>query len=221
MVESTKKIEAKMDIILEKLEAATHSIGSELEETIKDRVADILSCVVQKAQGLRKELTEKNDETQVDLQAIRTSVDSPTKGLLQTITDTREHLHAEHGLMIQSETQMTKTLTDTMRRGLEAANIAEVEARAQSERTGTGAGTAKLPKFDGTTSWAVFRRQIENAEEDNCWTHSGKSTYLITALQGRATDVLHGVPKCAIYEETLEALEDRFGDQHLAADYGS
>jgi hypothetical protein len=48
-----------------------------------------------------------------------------------------------------------------------------------------------------------------------------KFTYLITALKGRATDGLHGVPKGATYEETPDALEDRFGDQHLAAAYRS
>jgi hypothetical protein len=48
-----------------------------------------------------------------------------------------------------------------------------------------------------------------------------KSTYLITFLQGRATNVLHGVPNGATYEKSLEALEDRFGDQHLAAAYHS
>jgi DNA anti-recombination protein RmuC len=109
-----------MDIHLEKMEAAIHSIGADLEETIKHRVADILSYVAQKTQGLCKELTEMIDEAQVDLQAIRTSVDMPKKSLLETIRDTREHLHEELGLMIQSETQMTKTLTDIMRRGLEA-----------------------------------------------------------------------------------------------------
>jgi hypothetical protein len=36
-------------------------------------------------------------------------------------------------------------------------------------------------------------------------------------LQGRATDVLPGVPKGETYEETLDVLEDRFGDQHLTA----
>jgi hypothetical protein len=80
---------------------------------------------------------------------------------------------------------------------------------------------AKLPKFDGTTSLALFRGQIENAAEHNCWTYSEKSTYLITALHVRATDVLHGVLKFVTYEETLEGLEDPFGDQHLAAAYRS
>jgi hypothetical protein len=40
---------------------------------------------------------------------------------------------------------------------------------------------------------------------------------LITTVQSRATDLLHGGPKGATYKESLEALEDRFGDQHLAA----
>jgi hypothetical protein len=46
----------------------------------------------------------------VDLQTIRTFVDTRTKSLLETITDTREYLHEDLGVMIQVETQMTKTL---------------------------------------------------------------------------------------------------------------
>jgi hypothetical protein len=48
-----------------------------------------------------------------------------------------------------------------------------------------------------------------------------KYNYLITVLQGRAINALHGVPKGATYEETPETLEDRFGEQHLAAAYRS
>jgi hypothetical protein len=94
----------------------------------------------------------------------------------------------------------------------------EVEVVAERRRgTGTGAGAPKPPKCDGTTSWTVFRRQFETVQEHNRWTQKKKSTYLITAFDGRATDVLHEVPKGANYEEILEALEDRFVDQHLAA----
>jgi hypothetical protein len=39
------------------------------------------------------------------------------------------------------------------------------------------------------------------------------------AGRGQATDVLREVPKGATYGKTLEALEDRFGDQHLASAY--
>jgi hypothetical protein len=40
-------------------------------------------------------------------------------------------------------------------------------------------------------------------------------------MQGRAIVVLHGIPKGATYEETLQALDDRFGEEHLAAAYRS
>jgi hypothetical protein len=59
----------------------------------------------------------------------------------------------------------------------------------------------------------VSRRQFETILQHNYWTRQLNSTYLITALQGRDTDVFHEVPKGATYEETLETLEDRFGDQ--------
>jgi hypothetical protein len=46
-----------------------------------------------------------------------------------------------------------------------------------------------------------------------------KSTYLITALEGRAADLLPGIPPNITYEDTLQALEDRFRDRHFAAAY--
>jgi hypothetical protein len=62
-------MQAKMDIRVhqEKMEAAIHCIQSGLEETIRHRVEDVLSCVNPKMQSLCEELTEKTDETQVVL----------------------------------------------------------------------------------------------------------------------------------------------------------
>jgi hypothetical protein len=65
----------------------------------------------------------------------------------------------------------------------------------------------------------VFRRQFETVTEHNHWSAKEKSTYLITALKGRAANVLHGIPTNTTYEGTLQALKDRFGDQHFAAAY--
>jgi hypothetical protein len=64
-------------------------------------------CVDQNIQGLLNELTEKNDETG-DLQVIRMSINMWTKSLLETITDTREHLHEK----LHIETQTTKALIE-------------------------------------------------------------------------------------------------------------
>jgi hypothetical protein len=83
------------------------------------------------------------------------------------------------------------------------------------------ASAVQPPKFDGNISWAVFRRQFENAAEHNCWTHQEKFTYLIIALKGRATNVLQDIPTSATYEDILQALKDSFGDLHFAAAYHS
>jgi hypothetical protein len=103
-------MKAKMDIYQGKMEATIHSIWFEVEEAIIHQVVDVLLCVYQKTRDLRKEVTEKTDKTQVDLQAIRTSADVWTKNLLEIITDTTEHLHEELGFMIQVEPQITKTV---------------------------------------------------------------------------------------------------------------
>jgi hypothetical protein len=63
--------------------------------------------------------------------------------------------------------------------------------------------SAKPPKFDGIAAWTVFWRKFEIVAEHNCWTHQEKFTYLITALQGLATDMLHGIPKGVTNEEAL------------------
>jgi hypothetical protein len=92
-VSSQEELKAKMDIHQEKMEAATQSNRSKLEETIKHRVEDDLSCVDQKKQGLHKELTEKIVETQVDLQAVKTSIDTWTGSLKGDITNRKKNFH--------------------------------------------------------------------------------------------------------------------------------
>jgi hypothetical protein len=64
--------------------------------------------------------------------------------------------------------------------------VEEIEAGAERRRgTGTSVGSGKPPKFDGTTSGAVFRRRFEIVAEHNCWTRQENSTYSITVFQDR------------------------------------
>jgi hypothetical protein len=67
----------------------------------------------------------------------------------------------------------------------------------------------------------MFLREFETVAGHYKWTPCVKVTHLLAALQGRASDVLHGVPEEAKHEESIEAFEDRFGDQRLAAAYHS
>jgi hypothetical protein len=120
----------------------------------------------------------------VDLQAVRTSLDTRMKSTQETLVDTRKGLEKELGLMFQVEAHTTKILIEANRRDLQT-QLKEVEARAERRRvTGTGEGAAKPPKFDRTTSWAVFRRQFDIVAQHNCWTRLEKFTCLITSFAG-------------------------------------
>jgi hypothetical protein len=92
--------------------------------------------------------------------------------------------------------QAKKTLVQT--------EIADFEARSKRGsrgRTGTEVGAAQPPKFDGSTLWTVYRRQLETVAEHNYWTPCEKYTYPMATLNEPATHILHGVPTGATYEE--------------------
>ncbi|KAJ4438192.1 hypothetical protein ANN_14131 [Periplaneta americana] len=75
----------------------------------------------------------------------------------------------------------------------------------------------KTPKFDGTTSWAIFRRQFEAIAEHNGWTPAEKTTQLLAALQGQASEILHSVPEDGTATEIMAVFEGRYGDHQLEA----
>jgi hypothetical protein len=187
----------------EETRAAINSVRSELEETIRTW-----------AQGLRAELDEEIMKTQQQVQEIMATMNKRTGNLQEDMTDVRKNLCEAIGRM--------RAELDVRAQGLDN-RIAEVKVQVElgvGSRTGNDARWAKPPKFDGSTSWTMFRRQFETAADHNRWMPR-EVTYLIAALQGRAYYVLHGVPRGAMYEETIEALEDCFRDQHLAAAYRS
>jgi hypothetical protein len=106
---------------------------------------------------------------------------------------------------VHTETEVTrkKTLAN-----IEAARckfpsqLEDVKVWAEHRREiQNGASTVKLLNFCCSSSLSVFRRQFDTIAKHNCWTCQEKSTHLIIALQGRATDVRHGIPKSATYEE--------------------
>jgi hypothetical protein len=122
-------------------------IQAELEESMKHGVEDIVVCVNQRTQGLCKDCNKSNNEKQVDLQAVKTSLDMQTKSLQETLAYTRNNLHKELGLMFQVKAKTTK-------------------AQAKPRRgTGTGAGAAKPPKFDRSISRGVFRHQFNTVAD--------------------------------------------------------
>jgi hypothetical protein len=82
---------------------------------------------------------------------------------------------------------------------------------------GTSADKVKPPKFDGSTSWAVFHRQFEAATNHNDWTSHEKAAHLLAVLQRQAADILHSIPAGATYKDIVGVLKGRYGEHQLAA----
>jgi hypothetical protein len=120
-------------------------------------VEDVLSSFHQRTQDLRGEINAQIKYTLLDSQAVK--------------KDLREELELWI-LETRIDIQATKTLVETTRRGLET-RIAGLKARAEIEscmRTGTDVAATQPAKLDGSTSWAMFRREFVTVEEHNYWT---------------------------------------------------
>jgi hypothetical protein len=119
------KMEVKIKCSQEETETAIHYVRSELEETIKHRVEDVLACVDKRTQGLCKELNEKIEETQENLQTVKTSIDTWTGSLKVNITEAKKDFYeakanTRNDLMLQVETQTTKALIEASLREFQA-----------------------------------------------------------------------------------------------------
>jgi predicted ATP-grasp superfamily ATP-dependent carboligase len=65
------KADAKIEAHLKRMEAATHSVRSDIEQTVQKRMEDVLLVIDPKPQSLQMELTEKIENTQAELQDSR------------------------------------------------------------------------------------------------------------------------------------------------------
>jgi hypothetical protein len=131
-------------------------------------------------------------------------VDQQTRNLREDLSRNIEAGQAEF------EERVTRNLREDLSRNIEVTRqdfetqLADLEARtrrAGGNSAGVNADKVKPPKFDGSTSWAVFRCQFDAAAIHNDWTPREKAAHLLSVLQGRAADILHSVPAGASYED--------------------
>jgi hypothetical protein len=166
------EMEATVRASQDKMKAMINSIQFELEEMIKNRMENILASVTQQTQGLCEELNEKIMETQRHVQVLMASIDTWTgslkddimgikKNLREVVANTRKDLQTE----LNIRAFKIGEAMDNFLEGLEATRckfkmrLAKIKARAAlgvGGHTGSDARRAKPPKFDGSTSWAVF-----------------------------------------------------------------
>nr|XP_023016552.1 uncharacterized protein LOC111505893 [Leptinotarsa decemlineata] len=95
--------------------------------------------------------------------------------------------------------------------------------KCKSEKTYSPSSSSfiKTPTFDGESSWSIYRRQFEAAAENNRWRNEKKTTALILALRGKASEILQNISvnRQKDYEALVSALEVRYGSEHLQQVY--
>ncbi|GBM06337.1 hypothetical protein AVEN_121380-1 [Araneus ventricosus] len=81
--------------------------------------------------------------------------------------------------------------------------------------------TVKYLRFDGQTSWADFKTQVNVISSTNGWTDLIKTSQLVASLRGSAAEVHQGIPPEKLTDlVTIEnALESKFVDSHLTQFY--
>jgi hypothetical protein len=73
-------------------------------------------------------------------------------------------------------------------------NERKFQAQLEEIKTATGRGSRPAVCASAVQP-PTFRRQFETIAEHTHWSSQEKSMYLMTALKGRAADVLYGIPK--------------------------
>jgi translation initiation factor 2 alpha subunit (eIF-2alpha) len=71
------------------MKAAMQSMRSELDEIIRQRVENVMTSVNRETKEIQKRLTERIENTQVELQAAEVSVDTQARKLQENLEDIR------------------------------------------------------------------------------------------------------------------------------------
>jgi len=201
-----------MDPTLQLIMDQFKELKADISDMIEDKVGNSMSTI---AEGLKTDLNGLRNEVR--------ALDSRMNEGKAEMEGRLEGQQKEVTAIVEQQIQHLREDIEATRRELES-RLAAVDASAVCTGSGgprASSSTVKPPRFDGTTSWAVFHRQFEAAAVQNNWTQSERAAHLLSVLHGKAADILHTVPADAPYEAIVGALRDRFGDHQLAAAYRS
>lgn len=225
-------MDATLQSIVEQLSAISagqeqlkNEISAEKSE-LRSEISGLCTDLITKISGMEERMDTRVRE-------VREELETKIEALYAGQSQWEEKLDRQNKgvtFMVEQQTRDLRNDLNRARQEIEATRrdleyqLAAVETRTRRAAVGgnvTNASTVKPPKFDGSTSWAVFHRQFEAAASHNNWQPGEKAAHLLSGLQGQAADILHSLPVEATYEDIVGALRDRFGDHQLAAAYRS
>ena len=181
-------------------------------------------------ENLTEKLTEKfNEQTRINKDQTKELMEELSERftgfqivMKKDVQDVREELQEQQRDVNNLKELVNKEVSE-LKEGLDLVNkeVKHLARRTVVPSGQPGGNKIKLPRFDGTSSWSLFKTQFEMAAEYNGWDSADRATNLAMSLQGQALYVLHNVPqgKRGDFLTLLQALEARFGDEHLKPMY--
>jgi hypothetical protein len=116
-------------------------------------------------------LDHRTQGTQAKIEAAKTLVDTTWRGLEAKIVEvTDDFLEGLETARLEFKMQLAEVEAQDAREFNEYSTTKPWAECESYQRTGTAAGMAQTPKFDGSTLWAVFRQQLKTMAEHNGWT---------------------------------------------------
>jgi hypothetical protein len=225
-------VKTDMSAVTAGQEELKNDMESEIS-AVKNDIENSISAVTGNISALETKINAGQEELRQEISAFQERIKAGQAEFEERVTCTADTQLKNVTSMFEQQTHnlhedLSRNIKAT-RQDLEATQrdietqMAALDARtrrADGGNEGANADKVKPPKFDGSTSWAVFHRQFEAAAIHNDWAPR-EASHLLSVLQGQAADVLHSVPAEASYEVVVGALQDRFGDHQLAAAYRS
>ncbi|GBM03062.1 hypothetical protein AVEN_199869-1 [Araneus ventricosus] len=204
MRKGQEEMKDKMEKGQEEMRKGQEEMKNEIQSHVESKVGEIKyhvnSCIekIEDVQSVKREIGEVKDEVERKIEEVEDKV----QGKLEEV---KEKVQVKIG-------DLEKRLSELEDRPINfPANPGLTYSRP----------TVKSLKFDGQTSWTVFKTQFDVVSSANGWNNRVKASQLVTSLRGSAAEVFQGIPSDKLTDLTTieNALEARFGDSHLTQIY--
>lgn len=196
----------------------------ELREELDERGLSIKGNKSELLERLRDVIaTEGNDPEEYEFTTMEDQLSKIVAEKLKENALSMEQKLAEYSKKIEENDTLVKNNISTIEEKIISleSELEKLKTNNFTVPTTVTCSKVSTPTFDGQMSWTIYKKQFEVAANSNGWDDKAKAAGLILALRGPALAILQTIPPSMQedYYTIINALELRFGDQHLTEVY--
>ncbi|XP_055873879.1 uncharacterized protein LOC129924094 [Biomphalaria glabrata] len=203
------------------------TLQARLREDLVEDEADPDTYLFKVEPDIEELLSSMLGNTNSKIDAMDTKVDAKidvmASGIKTELLAMNQRLHAVEERITTIDEQMNQRV-DAVEKAIE-----EMKTQVHCKNTNApetsmtsfvheSSGKMKPPVFDGSVSWSVYKKQFDAAV--NKWnSEEEKATALVLSLRGKASELLQSLPNQQDFAALVQAMELRYGDEHLQEVY--